>query len=258
MNEELQYLVEWLKANKLSLNESKTELIIFCSINKPCKFPHVRSNDFELKPCQFVTYLGVTIDEVLSWNKQIELICSKLSRTNGIMSKLRYYVPQKTCISIYYCLFQSYILYGCLSWSFTSQYNIEKLILLQKKKICLIGFAHYNEHTDPLFKSLQITKIKDVFTIQIAKFVYQFTNGTLPESINHLFSLVENVHSHDTRYPNKIHIPHVNSLRYGTLSLRYSGPCTFNKLLRIKTLMNHSMSIYALKNSLKNHFLGTI
>lgn len=68
-------LVEWLKANKLSLNESKTEMIIFHSPFKqvPSSFS-IKINNFKLVKQQNVGYLGVRIDEVLSWNKQIDII----------------------------------------------------------------------------------------------------------------------------------------------------------------------------------------
>ena len=49
--------------------------------------------------------VNVKIFENLSWNKQIEIVAKKLSRTNGILSKLRYYVSKNTLNSIYYKLY---------------------------------------------------------------------------------------------------------------------------------------------------------
>ena len=257
MNNELKFLVEWLRANKLSLNESKTELILFRPMHKKSQYLNVRLNNFVLKPCKSVVYLGVTIDEVLSWNKQIEILCSKLSRTIGILSKLRYYVPHKTCITIYYSLFQSYILYGCLCWSFTAQYNIDKIFLLQKKCIRLISFAKYYDHTDPLFKSLNIMKVKDIFMLQVIKFMYQFRNDSLPDSLNSLFRSVRTVHLYNTRFPNSFYVPQVESTRYGHLSLRYKGPSSFNNLLRNTDILNDSISVNILKIAFKKYVLNS-
>ena len=86
MNNELQLLTDWLRANKISLNESKTKLLIF----RPCRklnitVPNIKLNSFILTPGKTVTYLGIEIDENLSWNKQIETLAKKLSRTNGIL-----------------------------------------------------------------------------------------------------------------------------------------------------------------------------
>ena len=90
---ELQLLTDWLRANKISLNESKTKLLIFRPRRKlNITLPNIKLNNFILTPEKTVTYLVIEIDENLSWNEQIETLAKKLSRTNGILSKLRYYV----------------------------------------------------------------------------------------------------------------------------------------------------------------------
>ena len=115
VNHELKLLSQWLRSNKLSLNETKTELIIFRSPreNLP-RQSDIRINNYKLKLHSHVKYLGVVIDEVLSWNKQIESICMKLARATGILSKLRYFVPKDISISVYYFLFYTHLIYGCL------------------------------------------------------------------------------------------------------------------------------------------------
>ena len=105
MNNELQLLTDWFRANKISLNESKTKLLIFRPRRKlNITVSNIKLNNFILTPEKSVTYLGIEINENLSWNKQIEIIAKKLSRTNSILSKLRYYVSKKTLTSIYYSL----------------------------------------------------------------------------------------------------------------------------------------------------------
>ena len=105
MNCELKVLVTWLKANKLSLNESKTELIIFRPTQKHLViYPNIILNKVKLIPQKHVTYLGITIDEHLSWIKHIENLCNKLSRANGILSKLRHYISIQTSTSVYYSI----------------------------------------------------------------------------------------------------------------------------------------------------------
>ena len=96
-------------------------MLIFHS-NKKINFiyPDIKLNDFPLEPVHSVTYLGIEIDDILSWNTHIELLCKKLSRSNAILSKLRHYVPQKTLVSIYYSIFHSYATYDSLAWSSTT------------------------------------------------------------------------------------------------------------------------------------------
>ena len=102
MNNELKLLTGWLRADKLSLNESKTKILIFRPRRKlNITVPKIKLNSFILTPEKSITHLGIEVYENLSWNKQIELLANKLSRANGILSKLTYYVFQKTLISIY-------------------------------------------------------------------------------------------------------------------------------------------------------------
>ena len=120
INNELKLMTDWLRANKLSLHESKTKLLIFRPRRKiNIAVPNIKLNNFILNSEKTVTYFGIEINENLSWNKQREILAKKLSRTNGILSKLRCYVSNKYLTSIYYSLFKSYIVYGSTVWPFT-------------------------------------------------------------------------------------------------------------------------------------------
>ena len=96
VNHDLKLLLQLLRSNKLkSLNQTKTELIIFRSLRKNLpKEPEIRINNYKLKLHNHVKHLGILIDEVSSWSKQIESICMKLARVNGILFKLRHFVPK--------------------------------------------------------------------------------------------------------------------------------------------------------------------
>ena len=125
MNCELKKLTEWLRSNKLSLNSGKSELVIFRSkTKKELDEITIKINKSKLSPVPNVSYLSVVLDEFLSWDAHVNKLCKKLAQTNGILSKLRHYVPQKTCISVYFSLFYSFILYGSLAWQFTSKTNL--------------------------------------------------------------------------------------------------------------------------------------
>ena len=82
--------------NKLSLNAGKTELIFFHSkYSKNLNFENVYINfdGIRLLPVDYVKYLGMLIDNNLTWNYHINDLSKKLSQVNGILSKLRYNAP---------------------------------------------------------------------------------------------------------------------------------------------------------------------
>ena len=94
MNDELLKVVDWLTANKLSLNVKKTNNIIFHPYHVNIKILDSRVNKyFNLERKEYVKYLGVMIDNYLSWKHYINYVALKISRNIGILSKLRHYVP---------------------------------------------------------------------------------------------------------------------------------------------------------------------
>ena len=114
-----------------------------------------------LEPSTSVKYLGIHIDYNLSWDYHSKEMNAKLSRSNGILSKLRHYVPKQTLISVYYEIFYSHMSYGSLMWSLTTQNNLDSIFRLQKKCIRIINFASFNQHTNSLFSADAIIKYPD-------------------------------------------------------------------------------------------------
>ena len=86
-----------MKANKLSLNVKKTELIIFrrkaANIDYGIKF---KLDGKRLTPVNTVKYLGILLDKHLQWSKQWSHVQGKLNRGVGILSKLRHNTNLKT------------------------------------------------------------------------------------------------------------------------------------------------------------------
>ena len=160
MNCEFKKIAEWLRYNRLSLNSGKSELITFYSkTKKELDEITIKINKSKLSPVPNVNYLGVVLDEFFSWDAHVNKLCKKLAQTNGILSKLRHYVPQKTCISVYFSLFYSFILYGSLAWKFTSKTNLDRIFILQKKCLRIITFYFCKDHSNPLFKDLKLHKL---------------------------------------------------------------------------------------------------
>ena len=135
LNHDLKNLTQWLRANRLSLNVDKTKLLIFKSKYNKNQYQDmiIKLLGKRLEPSTSVKYLGIHIDHNLSWDCHIKEMNAKLSRTNGILSNLRHYVPKKTMLSVYYALFYSHTTYGSLVWSLTTQKNLDSIFMLQKK-----------------------------------------------------------------------------------------------------------------------------
>ena len=79
-------------------------------------------------------YLGVKIDDYLTWKPHIDGISTKLNKANAMLSKIRHFVDQKTLKAIYHAIFESHLYSSSLVWA--QNFNSTKrLFILQKKSI---------------------------------------------------------------------------------------------------------------------------
>ena len=111
INRDLELVVQWIKTNKLSLNTSKTELVIFKPKNK------ISTNSGQkIKPSSQVKYLGTILQDDLHWNSHLTKLRKQLSRSIGLLSKVRYYVPKHLLRTICHSIFNSHLIYACEIW----------------------------------------------------------------------------------------------------------------------------------------------
>jgi hypothetical protein len=204
LNNELKSVSNWLKVNKLSLNVSKTKCMIFCPKNKPVPNVNLYIDNNPLVQVSSFDFLGITIDESLSWKNHLFKIQMKISKVIGVMNRLKCYLPTVTLLVIYNSLILPHILYGILLWGLKSS----KLTKLQKRAMRIITKSKRNVHTDPLFKKYNILKIEDIFKQQELKFYFKLRNGVLPHYFTQLsFPRQLDFHPHETRNRHLLDIP---------------------------------------------------
>ena len=111
VNTDLHNLSNWLTSNKLSLNIKKSNYVIFGPHQKKLNFdPQVNVFDNEsnkkvtLERKNFIKFLGLLIDENLSWKTHIHSVADKISKTIGLIARLRHIVPACTLLNIYQSL----------------------------------------------------------------------------------------------------------------------------------------------------------
>jgi hypothetical protein len=189
-NYDLFSLHKWLTANKISLNDGKTELVYF---RKGGKAPNLRIklHGKFLVPTKFVKYLGVYLDEFLSGEVHCRELIKKLSRTNGMLAKSRHYVPEHHLINIYHAIFSSHLMYGAQVW--TPKVDAVRKIIsrLQKSALRIITFSEFKAHHEQLCKKLYILKFIDNMELSNCLFVYDFFSKNLPESYVDTFTRID-------------------------------------------------------------------
>ena len=134
MNRELRKGKKWLDANRLALNIDKTNIVIFHSLHTKLPEPIViRSCREKIQREKYVKFLGVLLDENLSWKYHINELSKKLSRTIGIFDRIRHFVPFEILKLLCYSLFHLFLSYGVAVLGFTYKLYFQKLFVLQKK-----------------------------------------------------------------------------------------------------------------------------
>ena len=150
LNQKLLQVYESLAVNKLSLNINKTKFMIFHPYQKDISqlTPTLKINNMEIEKVSDFNFLGVILDECLTWKPHIDKLASKLSRNSGILNKLKNFLPALIMKTLYFSLSHLHLNYGILIWG----YKCNWLVKLQKRLIRIVMLAQYNAHTDPLFK----------------------------------------------------------------------------------------------------------
>lgn len=200
---------KWFLANRLVINESKTENIIF-SLNNNLIVDGGFSKQVKL--------LGVTIDTKLSWHEHVHNICRKLARLTYLLRKLRPIVSLDVLLMTYFGLFNSQLNYGIRVWGNSSW--AKKVFLWQKKVIRVIACLGVNDSCRASFTNLNIMTLPCLYIY--ANLLYVKRNICK-------FSTFSSVHEYETRFKSDLITPRVR-LAKSQKSFSYLQQKMFNKL----------------------------
>ena len=153
---------------------------------------------------------------------------------------------------IYYSLIYPHLLYGIPVWGNADNVNINSLLVLQKRAVRTILNKYNNIHTvfklpgnpdmywlidtfvkvssSPIFKSLNILKVQDIFNTETLKFVYDSVNKSNPSQFHEYFHYSTNLHNTAANRNGNLNTPQVRTVTYGLKSIKYTGCILWNDL----------------------------
>ncbi len=251
INKELEKISDWLNINRLSLNVKKTKYMIFHTPQRKVNSLHITISNTTIDRVTQFDFLGLTINENLTWNDHINKLSNKISRSLGILNKLKHILPIKAKTLIYSSLILSHLNFGILAWGHTC----ERITKLQKKCVRTITASKYNAHTEPIFKELNILKIEDIFKLQVLKFYFKYKNGSLPQYLQSLpLQHNRDIHSQNTRTCNDIHQT-ITKHEYAKKCIRNSLPKIVNDTPKCITDKVETHSLQGFAKYAKNYIL---
>ena len=228
-NHEVNKVHDWLLANRLSVHYSdKTQYML---IQRPnLKNRAISSLNFklfmgvhEIEKTDHYTYLGIIIDDKLTWKLQISKMCSKLSSVCGVLSKVRHYLDRAALILIYNSLFDSRLRYGILGWGTAANEHLSKLRVLQNRAIRFITFSQFRSSAAPLYSLLKILPLNEQFFLQKSIFMHSLHYKNLPFVLSSYCQ--QPTHRYGTRYKtSENYVLPCTKTNRSQRSIKFTGP----------------------------------
>jgi hypothetical protein len=251
INNELVSVNSWLDTNKICMNVDKTKFITF-SYKRNIDIPMLKMGNADISEVDNIKFLGMHLDRHLLFKNHVDYISTKLSKSVGILYKLKYFLPPEILKIIYFSLVQPYIYYGIEAW-FASHKNVtDKVVIMQKKACRAMNNLSYTEHTGIYFKSMNILKIEDLYSFQVLVYMYKTINLDHDRHLLDHLRHQSDVHSHSTRNRESYNIMRFNKAK-SQFSIIYAGVKLWNS---IPNIIKQSTSLFTFKFKLKQHFVS--
>ena len=251
INQELVLVSNWLKLNKLSLNIGKTKAMVFHTPRRKPFVPNLFIDNVQIEFVDNFNFLGIILDKNLKFKPHITHLTTKISKTIGILNRLKHFLPIGALLNIYNALVVSHLNYGTMIWGNRSG----KLKNLQKKAVRIISNAKYNAHTNPLFRNLNILKVDDICTLHDYKFCFKVMNKMVPEYfINISNSIGTFIHDHETRHAADMRLPAVRH-EFARDGIRYRFPFAYNNMPDKFKSKIHTHSLAGFKHYIKMNII---
>jgi len=253
VNREMISISQWFNVNKLSINVAKTKYIVFHQKGRSvdCENLHISINDNRIENVCSMKFLGVIIDQNLSWKNHVDHICKKIGKALGVLHRIRHQVPGYIMLQLYNTLIMSHINYAISAYGCTDKCNLKRILILQKKAIRCITNSPYNSHCNPLFVKCKLLNVHDMYAMSCLKLAYLFKCNGLPAY--HMSTLMHpNQITLTTRQTHDFFIPMVK-MKVSKQCLKYKVGSIWNSLPLV--MKKYGKSVYAFLRKLKAHFL---
>jgi len=119
----------WFEVNLLTLNLNKTQYLEFRTKNYYNANTQIKYDQECLTSTSEIKFLGLTIDDTLSWKQHIEHVLNKMCTTCYALRNIKHIVPIDMLRVIYFTHIHSIISYGIIFWgssSYTNRYLYSK------------------------------------------------------------------------------------------------------------------------------------
>ena len=171
-------LLNWYKANKLSLKLCKTVLLKFWPDNNAFE---INVNGIWLQNEKYTKFLGIFVDDTLSWKEHANKVINRVHVNRKLLSNSKNLLSANALRNVYHAHIYSHLTYGLVVWGSMLD-NIDRNTIYKAQKQCVQIITHSKQtaHTDPLFKKLNMLHFPDLIRLELVKLGYRLTNRLVP------------------------------------------------------------------------------
>ena len=223
-------VIAWCNSNKLTVNINKTKYMTFKSRRRKVEiFGQLTINESVLEAVDSISFLGICIDENLTWKKHINNVCTVLSKKIGILYRIRHFVSKQILLLLYNAFILPHITYGLEVWGGTNKTFLNPVLILQKRMSRIITFQNIRHPSAPLMYELKLLDVFKEYRYLIGIFIYDLLNDNLPHKASYYFSHID--HTYETRNKKRCNFkPKIIRTELGKRSVTYSGVKIWNNL----------------------------
>ena len=214
---DLTTLVDWFKANKLTLNVSKTVYMLFRGKEAPT-IEYITIDNEKITESESTKFLGLWMDKNLNWKKHTSILINKIKRNTILIKNTKNLFNKDTLKLIYYAHIHSHIAYGLNIWG--GMVTKEILNKIQKVQNYCMAMIQPNQNVKITAKKENILNISSLIRLEHLKLGYRMLHKSLPPHINTHLSANQNKislkksHKYDTRNKNKLNLPKIKNKIY--------------------------------------------
>ena len=256
----LRKMLHWFHCNKLVVNTSKTLFMFFSRTSTAVPALQEVEVTFggrviKINRVQTTRYLGVIVDQNLSWKAHITSLRLKLGRNVGVMHRLKFFLPFYALKSIYFSLVHSYINYCSIIYLSTFQSHISPIVKLQNKAMRILKMLFYSpvslpgkSPTKSLYSYFNIIPVRQILAFQCILFRVRYLKDLQPDCFKSFFPGPPSVRPYNTRCPlSKLPVPFIVSERS-----RFSPKNVItNYWNTYESFFDQSLSLLTLKTKIK-------
>jgi len=278
INQDINKMAIWFKANKLALNKSKTKYIIFRAKgkkipenlppiiideneqNKPYDNDNVTiieryHNNHENSKCRAYKLLGIYLDEYLTLDQHVSQIVNKLNRSLYCIRMAKNNLKYDGLRALYFAIIHSHLSYCPVILNCLSITNKNRLAKIQKKAIRIVTGSAYNAHTAPLFVDHNILNFEKIIKQGVLNFMHAVYYNYAPKSFENVWTLNNERNMNLTLRNNddyRLPIPRTEFFKKMPI---YALPSAWNSAGNITFHENKTTFKIALKNQLFEELL---